>query len=145
VDDFASADAVISEALGGAQVSRLVIDYRFRLQFEVDGSAVWLALSTPFVLTVYGAGSPIDPEDTSSLLPALRLLHDKIARVSVSPPGILAVSFDSGSTLRIAPDPNYEAWEYIGPSHAQVICLPGGGLAIWSGESGRPSGDPTGH
>lgn len=38
----------------------------------------------------------------------------------------------SSATLRVDPDPGYEAWELRGPGTEMVVCMPGGELAIWS-------------
>ena len=43
--------------------------------------------------------------------------------------------FDDGHLLKVAPDPQYEAWTASGPDGMLVVSVPGGDLAVWSPRS----------
>jgi hypothetical protein len=47
--------------------------------------------------------------------------------------GTLQLEFESGSSIRVFADPDYEAWSVVGADGFRVVCMPGGELAVWSG------------
>ncbi|WP_336032392.1 DUF6188 family protein [Geodermatophilus sp. FMUSA9-8] len=98
-----------------------------------DGSLLTLACP----VAVAGRSGPrVEP----TTLDGVALLHPWL-RTTARDAGVDvtgALSFTVGPTrLRCAPDPSYEAWTYDGPGGAKVVCMPGGGLAIW-GARPRP-------
>ncbi|WP_157181858.1 DUF6188 family protein [Nocardia testacea] len=48
--------------------------------------------------------------------------------------GTLHLEFESGSSIRVFADPDYEAWSVVGADGFRVVCMPGGELAVWSGK-----------
>jgi hypothetical protein len=48
--------------------------------------------------------------------------------------GELEIRFSDGVLLRVAPDPDYEAWEMYSTRGERLIAVPGDGIAKW-GES----------
>ena len=74
----------------------------------------------------------LDPENPKSVLPLQALIGHTIAEAESSEAvGRLVLHFDDGTVLTIEPDQEYEAWTAAGPSGEKLVCLPGGGLAIW--------------
>ena len=49
--------------------------------------------------------------------------------------GTLHLTFGSGATITVPPDPHYEAWEISGPGTALITCLPS--TACLSGTGGK--------
>jgi len=43
----------------------------------------------------------------------------------------LEIKFDDGALLRVAPDPDYEAWEMYSTRGERLIAVPGDGIAKW--------------
>jgi len=72
----------------------------------------------------------MNPEDTASLGPALRLFQEEVISARAFKNGELEVLFEDNSILRVAFDREYEAWEWVGAGQ-RVVCMPGGKLAVW--------------
>lgn len=115
----------------GREVSRLVLDFRLTLQFLGDGADLDIAIATPFSIEDSERTHRLDPERPESLGPALTILRQVVESATVNEDGGLELVFSNGLTLRLAPDPNYEAWESTSSGGAKVVCLPGGSLAVW--------------
>ena len=45
--------------------------------------------------------------------------------------GELEIRFSDGVLLRVAPDPDYEAWEMYSTRGERLIAVPGDGIAKW--------------
>ncbi|MBE8477498.1 DUF6188 family protein [Streptomyces justiciae] len=75
---------------------------------------------------------PESPDAVSSYL--VRLARDVIVEAEVGRCGDLMIEFESGMKLTVRPDEEYEAWGLVGPEGRRVTCLPGGDIAVWSGE-----------
>ncbi len=71
-----------------------------------------------------------EPATLNGLALLLPLLNREVTAAYVEADGRLVLSFGD-LTLQCAPDAEYEAWNYRGPSGALIICQPGGGLAVW--------------
>jgi Family of unknown function (DUF6188) len=116
----------------GREVSRLVLDFRLTLQFLDTGADYDIAIATPFSIEDGKRTHRLDPERPESLGPALTVLRRVVESAAVNEDGGLVLAFAHGLTLRVVPDPNYEAWESTSSSGAKLVCLPGGGLAVWA-------------
>ena len=67
-----------------------------------------------------------------SVLPLQAMIGQAVTEADSSEAvGSLVLHFDDGTLLTIEPDQEYEAWTAAGPSGEKLVCLPGGGLAIW--------------
>lgn len=76
-----------------------------------------------------------DPEFPGVVAPDLvRLARDVITGAEAGSVGDLVIEFESGSKLTVRPDGDYEAWGLVGPRGRRVTCMPGGEIAVWSGE-----------
>lgn len=95
-----------------------------------------LRVETEAVLQV-SAGDHVsfDPESPGVAAPHLvRLARDVITEAEVGRAGVLVIEFESGTKLAVRPNEEYEAWGLVGPKGRRVTCMPGGEIAVWSGE-----------
>lgn len=122
-----SPGAVALPELSGVDLSYIRIDHQTRLQFE----DVEVVLEGPFLLTVGGVTVSLDEKE--DLGPLLVLYPDTLASLSVGSDCTLRVTFMSGASIEVPADPQYEAWQVVGPGAALVVCEPGGeALSCWT-------------
>jgi len=80
-----------------------------------------------------GSAARIDPavkgRDYSA---AIDLFECVIVDVAIDDASTLTITFNNGDVLSAPKDGNYESWSYVDDVGGRVICLPSGGLAIWS-------------
>ena len=112
-----------------------------------SGYAVVLQFSDGYEVTVEstvrldGAGGGVEVEPDELPSPALdRLVGDTVRAAGVRDTGELTIAFGSGRELVVSVDADYESWNVTGPDGLLVVCLPGGGLAVW-GVAGTAGGD----
>ncbi|MFE1127555.1 DUF6188 family protein [Streptomyces albidoflavus] len=119
--------------LRGQAVTRVCFDAA--LTFLTSGDCE-LRVETEAVLQVSAGGHvSFDPESPDVVAHHLvRLARDVIAEAEVGKVGDLVIEFESGTKLTVRPDEEYEAWGFAGPKGKKVACMPGGGIAVWSGE-----------
>ncbi|MGW3279436.1 DUF6188 family protein [Nocardia rhamnosiphila] len=55
-----------------------------------------------------------------------------LREVSATGNGTLQLKFESGSSIWVFADSNYEAWSVVGAEGFRMVCMPGGELAVWS-------------
>ena len=119
--------------LSGKLVSEIRVEFmvtmrigersEFELQIEGD---IELSLSS-------GSISRIASEEYDAQTQQLESLKGAVIRSSTADEsGALTLGLDSGATLRVPSDSDYEAWNVAGPGGYRVVSLPGGELAIWS-------------
>jgi len=117
--------------LVGRAVTRCLVDYAFGLQFWSPEADFELRIEGLFSLREpSGEELLMMPEDTSSLGPALRLFQREVSSARAFKDGRLEVVFSDGSALQVAPDQQYEAWEFAGNGQ-RLVSTPGGELAVW--------------
>jgi hypothetical protein len=63
--------------------------------------------------------------------PALALVGSRVVAGAAFKDGRLRLLFDGGSQLQVMPDGRDEAWRAVGPGSLQLVCLVGGGVAVW--------------
>jgi len=122
-------------SLEGQEVSRLCFDYAVVIE-TVDGTE--LRIETPFRLssadsTHLDEVHPDRLDEMGSVV--VGLLRQQIVRASIDESGALSLRFARGQRLECPPDPKFEAWTLVTASGEQMVCLPGGGVAHWSGSS----------
>jgi hypothetical protein len=117
--------------LSGRAVESTLIEYSVVLQCSGEHFVV---ISSPFVLENNGLSYAITPEEDSDecFEPVRRLVGQTIKAATVEANGGLQMAFNNGTTLMVAPDDAYEAWNVSGPDGALTVCMPGGQLAIWT-------------
>ncbi|MFR9797800.1 DUF6188 family protein [Streptomyces sp. MS06] len=119
--------------LRGQAVTRVCFDAALTVLTSGDCE---LRVETEAVLQVSaGDHVPFDPESPDVAAPHLvRLARDVITEAEVGRAGNLVIEFESGTKLTVRPDEEYEAWGFVGPKGKRVTCMPGGEIAVWSGE-----------
>jgi hypothetical protein len=116
-------------AVDAPDLSYLRIDHQARLQFG-DTQVV---IESAFLLEARGVVHELDPGVRISLGPFLSLYPNVLSTLGVQRDGTLSLHFESGATVTVPPDPNFEAWQVDGPGTRLVVCPPGGSpLAVWS-------------
>ncbi|MEM9410751.1 MAG: DUF6188 family protein [Planctomycetota bacterium] len=60
------------------------------------------------------------------------LLNRTVSFATTSDEGVLMLKFDSQLTIEVKPSEAFEAWSYNENGSRKIVCMPGGGLAIWS-------------
>jgi hypothetical protein len=66
-----------------------------------------------------------------TLAPVLQIIGLTVKQADVLKDGTLEMAFADGTRLRVAPDPDFEAWEFTGERGAKAVSLPGGEVAVW--------------
>ena len=99
--------------LGGR---RLLLDYSYGLQMwwsDSTGGNNDLSVSIAVPFTVYSDGREfaVDPEDVTTLVPALGILHQFAERLTASRSGRLELLFRNGLSIVVENDPRFESWE----------------------------------
>lgn len=126
--------------LSGKRLQSMQHEYTVVLQID---DVHFVAVSSPFTVEVDGDTTCLSPEeDPEEAFELVRqLIGQKINRATVDSAGTLNMVFERGARISVGPDPDYEAWNVSGPDGALVVSMPGGELAIWSGQ---PSTDTSG-
>jgi hypothetical protein len=119
--------------LRGQAVTRVCFDAALTVLTSGDCE---LRVETEAVLQIpagdHVSFDPESPDDAATHL--VRLARDVITVADVRTVGDLVIEFESGTKLTVRPDEEYEAWELVGPKGRRVTCMPGGDIAVWSGE-----------
>jgi hypothetical protein len=79
---------------------------------------------------------PCDEPESQDVAAVLPVFGAKVLSAVAFKSGTLRLMFDNGMQLRCAADPPVEAWQITGPRW-RCVSLPGGDLAVWSGEEPR--------
>lgn len=117
---------LLLQALIGKSLTQLCVGVG-DLQMNFDGD---LVVSVGGKISV-GASSAVESHSLAGLAQLLPLLNNQVRAAGADEDGDLSLTIGA-ATLRCAADSRYEAWTYNGPQQALVVCMPGGGLAVWS-------------
>jgi hypothetical protein len=115
----------------GLSIARCVVDHAFSLEAFRDNDVVTLRIEGPFTVTENGVKHLLDPNEPTTLGPAIALVRAVARRARASAEGRLYVMFDDGREINVEPNQNFEAWETIGPKGAKAVCSAGGGVSTW--------------
>ncbi|WP_157617226.1 DUF6188 family protein [Saccharomonospora marina] len=74
----------------------------------------------------------VDPDRGRAVLATLQGRTVELAGTDES--GGLLVSFGDGTSVHVSSDEEYESWTLAGPGGMKVVCMPGGELAVCSGD-----------
>jgi hypothetical protein len=111
-----------------SDLTYVAVNFQTRLRF----GSTEVVIESPFDLTVDGRTHRLDPNARAMLGPLLAMYPDTITEASADADGVLRLTFVSGATITVPPSDQYEAWSVVGLASFQVVCTPGGELAIWS-------------
>jgi hypothetical protein len=119
-------------------VAQICVDYGVMLNIGTDSPALFsLVIASPFSFMDGGKIHAVDvggnPLSGSTLL-ALRMRPILEVAIAIDE-GVLHIRFAGDASIVVEADRQYEAWQ-LGFSEAgqnlNVVCTPGGELAIWS-------------
>jgi hypothetical protein len=116
----------------GLSVTQIQVDFAFGLNFDDVGA---VRISNAATLGwVQAADKPdearLEPE-CQDVAAGLVLFNTEVLSAVAFKSGGLRIVFSNGRKLRVSPDVRYEAWTATGPNRMLIVCLPGGGLAVW--------------
>ncbi|MCQ3928877.1 MAG: hypothetical protein DPW16_00330 [Chloroflexi bacterium] len=128
--------------IGDKEVTRLIIDYGFALEIAHPDYNLEIRLIEDFVLSENGQEAVLSIDNPLSLAPGLALLKRPIASIKMTKTGLLEILFSDQTQISVKPNNQHEAWHIVGGpslhhdggpglSGLQIICMPGGALAIW--------------
>lgn len=130
MDELVEHDEFWTLPLAGRTITQCRVDAAFSLvscEPECDDVVIRVASfrlsDSPITFTAEG--------EREALGPALTLYQDRVAEATAWKSGRLELVFASGRRMTADPDPDYEAWEISGPSRILLVCLAGGGVAVW--------------
>src|SRR6266545_1894863 len=123
--------------LQGKAVTRCFVDSAFGLECWDRDRLTTIRIEGLFVFEEQGVKRHLSPEHPTSLGPVLSVLGKTVTSAQAHKNGALAVSFANGSSLSVAPDADYGAWEMVTSAGLRVVCTPGGNLSIWHAERDR--------
>jgi hypothetical protein len=119
-------------------VCRFRVDSELKLDFlEPQEEETVIIIKGEFQLQIGDTVHIMDAEKPTTLGPVFSLYRKPVkSAMAYHKDGRLELQFWNGDTLRIPPDPhqNFESWEIKGVRGLQVVCMPSGGLAVWSPE-----------
>lgn len=122
-----AADDVILPLTGGT-VDQICVDFAFTL--VIDGMHT-VQIARPGQFHDGATEHVIDPAVPASVLPLLGLHQSVVRDARADKNGTLRLHFTAGSSIVVAPDDEYEAWEVCGgmppvTPDFRLVCLPGG-------------------
>jgi hypothetical protein len=120
-------------AVQGLAVIELGVSDSFKIHFWVSREGgLTITIAGGFECTVRGQHYTVPEErDPVALGPTLALLGHKAEALTAGEDGTLRLALSEGAQVTVAPADGYESWHLNGPSGLLVVCLPGGGLAVW--------------
>ncbi|HEX5144955.1 MAG TPA: DUF6188 family protein [Mycobacterium sp.] len=125
-------------AIENSAVTRICFDHALTI---LTSSGYELRIETRSTVEVAGKGSiafePDSPKQVAMYL--VGLIGIEISEAVVADSGLLKLRFETDTELITEPHGAYEAWTMSGPGGESIVCMPGGELAIWKGQS--PNGD----
>ena len=119
----------------GLCVIKISIDYRLSLTLDSDWEVV-------LVGPAYLSAGSLPANERLELFPqvqdvaaALQLFGTEVLSAVAFKSGVLRMVFSSGAHLNCPAGPSFEAWQITGPRGRMFVSMPGGDLAVWSGNS----------
>src|SRR5258707_382562 len=127
-------------ALGGHEITRLCLDYRFSIEiwWGEEGSPdnnVTIQIGNRFLLRRGGKPIEIDPEQIETVVPALDILHKPVDSLAAYRDGRLVLRLAGGDEILVEKDSSYESWETHGIgmlADIGMLCSPHEG-SPWGG------------
>lgn len=110
-------------------VNFLHIDYRLGVSLVDEPEHANLTIETEFTLREGANDIHIEPSDTMTLGPALRLFMKKVAFIDIRRDGNLEIQFEGDLNLEVEPAIVYESWEITCPM-GSFACYVGGDVTF---------------
>ena len=130
--------------LGGKPVCRFTIDSETKIEFfEPPDEETVIILKGQFTLNIGSNRYGLDAEKPTELCPLFSIYRSVVRTAKAFKNGLLEVDFLDGEQLSAPPDEKrtYESWEIIGARHLRMVCLPSGGIMVWSPDEKGESSD----
>lgn len=127
IDDVAAANSHVA-ALVGTNVYAYRVANALALDFAND---LLMTIETPISVTSTTGAWTGEPTSGGAIDVLLPLLYQTVVSAMVSADGSVRLTFDNG-TIEVHPHPMYESWQLASQENWLVICVPGGGLALWT-------------
>ena len=122
--------------LDGAEVSQLQIDHALSIVFSRGSFWAQLRIGGSFDLVWSDHRSSYAAQASrASWGPVLDLFKAQVSTGLTDATGNLTVMFADGRSLWVPVDEAYEAWEVVTSNRARAVCMAGGELAVWDGET----------
>jgi hypothetical protein len=104
-----------------------------QLDFGPPGSPQ-LTIEGPFTITLPDATAVTGCEvlDEFVIVTVPGLLVNQAVDATIAEDRQLTLRFAGGTTLTVPPDDKCEAWQLRDDTGLLIVCMPGGGLAVWS-------------
>lgn len=127
--------------IGGEKVVGLHIVSGFALEISPPDYSLTINLWEEFLLSQGGQESFLSRENPPSLAPGLGLIEKAVDSIRIGKTGSLEIFFSNQAKISVQPSERYEAWQILGGygdsgalglSGLRIICVPGGGLAVWT-------------
>jgi hypothetical protein len=112
-------------------VQLVKIDFRLGLVLSDGDDQAQLLIGTSCRLMGPGIDAVIDPEDTASTCPALKLFNKKVEDMDIRKSGHLVVNIGGEYLIKVSPSDSYEAWEIGCSIGFSMVCAPGGTVSLY--------------
>src|SRR5262249_17707199 len=106
----------------GLVVTMCLIDFAFG--FHLDQGQFQVKIGQPFVFSTLTESYNVTPETQDSVCPVLSIFNKAVGEARAYKRGELQISFSDGSSIVVAPNEAYEAWEIAGRNGLLIVCTP---------------------
>ncbi|HSX44455.1 MAG TPA: DUF6188 family protein [Candidatus Saccharimonadales bacterium] len=114
-----------SKILIGATVNYVRFSYQVDIGFlggvNRKNKYAVLQIEAPFELIIKGEKYIVDPEDISTIAPAISLLHNEVVNIRISSDYILEVLFGTDTSITVKPVQKFEAWNISGDNIPLIV------------------------
>jgi hypothetical protein len=119
-------------ALGGHEITRLCLDYRFTIEIWWHEEAspdnqVTIQIANQFVVHRRGEQFKVNPQQIATVAPALHILHQPVESLTAFRDGRLILRMCNKDEIAVEKDSQFESWETHGTgmlADAKMLCSP---------------------
>ena len=115
----------------GQELLSATAEYTVSLEFT---GRFFVQIESPFVLRTPSGTVQLSPDEDPKerFEPLQGLVGQNVNDAVADDAGVLKLTFENGAELSVSPDGEYEAWTMAGPRGMTVVCMPSGGITVWS-------------